>query len=60
MPVIIDYGALIAPGGAPIGTNYYGSGGPGYAYGTANTGITNYLDGVRSAVTRAAPTSRVA
>ena len=41
-----DYGALIAPGGAPIGTNYYGSGGPGYAYGTANTGITNYLDGV--------------
>ena len=41
-----DYGALIAPGGAPIASNLYGPGGPGYAYGPANTGITDYLDGV--------------
>jgi len=41
-----DYGALIERGGAKISRNDYGPGGPGYVYGTANTGITNYIDGV--------------
>lgn len=41
-----DYGALISPGGATISTNQYGAGGPGYVYGPANQGVTNYLDGV--------------
>ena len=41
-----DYGALISPGGATISSNDYGPGGPGYVYGPANQGVTNYLDGV--------------
>lgn len=41
-----DYGVLLDPGGAKISPNDYGPGGPGYAFGHARTGATNYLDGV--------------
>ena len=39
-----DYGILMNPGGAPISTNYYGSGGPGMTYGDPKTGGTFFLD----------------
>ncbi len=41
-----DYGALIGPGGVAISDNDYGPGGPGYVYGRAGSGVTNYLDGI--------------
>jgi hypothetical protein len=41
-----DYGALVSPGGAAVSSNDNGPGGPGYIYGPANQGATDYLDGV--------------
>lgn len=41
-----DYGVLLAAGGAAISKDVYGAGGPGYVYGPAGTGTTDYLDGV--------------
>ena len=40
-----DYGVLMNPGGAPISTNYYGTGGPGLTYGDPSTGGTFFFDG---------------
>ena len=39
-----DYGILMSPGGAPISTNDYGTGGPGLTYGNPSTGGTFFLD----------------
>jgi len=41
-----DYGVVLAPGGVAWGGPYDGSKpGPGQVFGTANSGVTNYIDG---------------